>query len=221
LDEVAAAYGPSAVVALEREALGVKSVLAPRAPQSSWEHYTLGRALLASGDVPRATQQLSAALALDPAGHWPNFYYGLCAYRAGRYEDAVAAYSVCIGSAPDVAGCFYNRALAFAALGRATSALNDYDRALQLDPTHAASALNRGMLHFQHGRLEQATADLRTALSHGADAATVHYDLALVHASGQNPTRAMEHVRLALESNPAHEPSRQLRDSLRQKLVRQ
>jgi peptide/nickel transport system permease protein len=35
---------------------------------------------------------------------WPNFYHGLCAYRRGRYADAVTAFSVCIGAAPDAAG---------------------------------------------------------------------------------------------------------------------
>jgi tetratricopeptide (TPR) repeat protein len=57
------------------------------------------------------------------------------AYRLGRYERAVTAYSVCIGAAPEAAGCFYNRALAFAALGRTEQAREDFDQALRLDPT--------------------------------------------------------------------------------------
>ena len=72
---------------------------------------------------------------LQPQGLWPNFYQGLCAYRLGRYERAVTAYSVCIGAAPEAAGCFYHRALAFAALGRTEQAREDFDQALRLDPT--------------------------------------------------------------------------------------
>ena len=70
---------------------------------------------------------------------------------------------MCIGTAPDIAGCYYNRALAYAALDRPGQALQDYDRALALDPAHATAALNRGMLHYQLGRPAGALADLRQA----------------------------------------------------------
>src|SRR5262249_58427280 len=86
------------------------------------------------------------AVRLQPQDLWPNFYQGLCAYRQGRHADATTAYSVCIGAAPEAAACFYNRALAFDALGRTEQALHDYDQALRLDPTLAVAALNPRML---------------------------------------------------------------------------
>jgi eukaryotic-like serine/threonine-protein kinase len=140
---------------------------APPAPRTAWEHGALGRAFLRSGDLPDASRELAAALELDPGGRWTNFYYGLCAYRTGHYEDAVTAFSVCIGTAPDSAGCFNNRALARAALHHDDEALHDFDRALQLDPGHADAALNRGMLHLRQGRLDRARADLALAAEHG------------------------------------------------------
>jgi tetratricopeptide (TPR) repeat protein len=115
-------------------------------PGTAWEHYALGRALLRTGELERASKELRRAVRMQPQGLWPNFYQGLCAYRQGRYADAVTAYSVCIGAAPQAAGCFYNRALAFVALGRTEDALRDYDQALRLDPTLALSALNRELL---------------------------------------------------------------------------
>jgi tetratricopeptide (TPR) repeat protein len=60
-------------------------------------------------------------------------------------------------------------------------ALQDYDRALAIDPAHADAALNRGVRYLRQRNLARAAADLRLALQLGADAATVHYDLALVH----------------------------------------
>jgi len=170
-----------------------------------------------SGDLPRAAEQLAAALELDPAGRWSNFYYGLCAYRMSRYDDAVTAFSVCIGAAPNVTGCYYNRALAYAALGRPSQALHDYDRTLELDPAHAAAALNRGMLRYEQKQFAEAIADLRLALEHGADPATVHYDLALICMAANEPTVALENVQLALQHNPEHQQARQLRANLQQK----
>lgn len=231
LDEVEAMFGPSAVLEHERhihrQALGLAESSVPSSPRTAspapctaWEHCALGRACLASGDLARAAEELSAALALDPAGRWPNFYYGLCAYRLGHYQDAVAAFSVCIGTAPNSAGCFYNRGLAYAALGRPDQAMRDYDRALRIDPTLAAAALNRGMLHFEQKHHDEAIADLRLALQHGADAASVHYDLALVHLAANDPAAALDNVQRALDRNPAHEQARQLRDTLHHKAGR-
>jgi tetratricopeptide (TPR) repeat protein len=113
---------------------------------TAWEHYALGRSLLRSGDLERAAEEVGRAVRVQPQGLWPNFYQGLCAYRQGRYADAVTAYSVCVGAAPQAAGCFYNRALAFVALGRTEDALRDYDQALRLDPALALAALNRELL---------------------------------------------------------------------------
>jgi eukaryotic-like serine/threonine-protein kinase len=215
LNEAEAMFGPSAVLQHQRGIIDRESVGSPRlSARTAWEHYALGRSMLVAGDLPGAATELDAALKLDPAGRWPNFYYGLCAYRGGRFAEAVSAFSVCIGAAPDVAGCYYNRGLAYAALGRHDDALRDYDRALRLDPAHAAAALNRGMLHFKLGRSDQATADLRLALQSGADAATVHYDLALIHMAARDPALALNHVALALKHNPTHEQARQLRDAI-------
>jgi tetratricopeptide (TPR) repeat protein len=220
LDEAEAMFGTSAVLAHRRELLGGSAPPAPArqtppAPGTAWGHAVLGRSYLAAGDLSRAWPELTAALQCDPGGKWPNFYYGLCAFRLGRHDEAVAAFSVCVGTSPDLAGCFYNRGLAYAALGRDEQALRDYDRALQLDPAHAAAALNRGMLHYGRGQFDRAAADLALALQHGADAATVHYDLALVHRAAKQPGLAADHAALALEQNPAHPQARQLLDALR------
>jgi serine/threonine protein kinase/tetratricopeptide (TPR) repeat protein len=219
LDEIDATFGPSAIVAYQRDNLAKTNptlhiVATPGSPiplaMTARDHCALGRSYLSGGDLARASQELKTALALDPAGRWANFYYGTCAYRSAHYDEAVSAFSVCIGADPRVAGFFYNRALAEAALGRSEQALRDYDRALQLDPAHADAALNRGVLHFKLSNRQRAADDLNLALSLGADPATVHYDLALVERARQNPAAAREQVRLALHANPAHRPAREL-----------
>jgi tetratricopeptide (TPR) repeat protein len=151
-------FGPSPVLELERRLHGAAarapSPQARTTPETAWEHYALGRALLRSGDLPGAAAELTRAVRLQPQGLWPNFYQGLCAYRLGRYPQAVPAYSVCIGAAlgpaegtsPAAARCFYNRALAFAALHQTEEALRDYDQALQLDPDLASAAIPREQL---------------------------------------------------------------------------
>jgi serine/threonine protein kinase/tetratricopeptide (TPR) repeat protein len=183
-------------------------------PRSPWEHYALGRSLLRSGHLERAAQELEWAVRSQPQALWPNFYRGLCAYRLRRYADAVAAFSICIGVAPEPAGCFYNRGLAFEALGCTEQALHDYDQALELDRTLAVAAQNRGMLHYRAKRYADAIIDLRRAEELGADPAVIAFDLALVNLARGEHATALKDLSRALSHNPAHAEARKLQDSL-------
>jgi serine/threonine protein kinase/tetratricopeptide (TPR) repeat protein len=143
LNEAEAQFGPSPVLDAERRLHGVHQPPAlaggpnthPDEDATAWPHYALARALLRSGDLDRAAAEADRAVQLEPHDLWPNFYQGLCAYRRGHHLDAVAAFSICIGAAPDAAGGYYNRALAFSALGQSDQARPDFDQAQRLDPT--------------------------------------------------------------------------------------
>jgi serine/threonine protein kinase/Tfp pilus assembly protein PilF len=197
LDRAAFITGPS--TALDREqrvhaqALGqaVSSPDAGLAPQSAWEHYSLGRHLLRGGSIRTAADQFQRALELEPHDFWPNFYQGLCAYELGEFEDAVSAFRACIALAPTTgegipttARCYYNRARASDVLGRTSQALNDYRRALELDPTLTDAALNRGLLAYKARHIDEAIADFHLALrtNPGREAAgRIRYSLALAY----------------------------------------
>jgi tetratricopeptide (TPR) repeat protein len=149
-------FGPSCVLACERRthalALGLakagRQAAAP--PQrSAWEHYALGRAYLRAGDLEKAGALLDRAVELQPQGLWPNYYKGVCAYRRGRFEDALVAFSACVALAPRTAACLCNRGQAYAALGRLDRARTDYDRALELDPGLAEARELRARLARQ------------------------------------------------------------------------
>ena len=143
--------------------------------------------------------EFEQALLLNPQDFWASFYRGHCAYRLQRYEDAVNAFSICLAIMPASAHCFYNRALARTALGDPEKALLDYDRSLQLDPNLGSAALNRGILHYNRKNYAAAIADLAPALEKGVDAATVHYNLALVYLAKGERTLAEASLRSALE----------------------
>jgi tetratricopeptide (TPR) repeat protein len=213
LDEVEALFGPSAALARERLALGGPGGQAPP-PRTAWDHYALGRALLRDGDLNAAATHLDIAAALEPESLWPVFYQGQCAFRRGRHRDAVVAFSVCIGRAPTVAACPFNRALAFAALNEGDAALADYERALALDPGLSAAYLNRGLLHRERKELQAAVGDLETALRAGGDPVAVYYDLALVHRERGDRAAALDCANRVLQLDPRHVPARELRDRL-------
>jgi serine/threonine protein kinase len=183
LDQAEELFGPSPVLDRERlfhaPAAPRRPPTGGRPPRKAWEHYALGRSLLRAGDLARADAELARAVGLEPHALWPNFYLGVCAHRLGRYEEAAEAFSACIGAAPGSAGCFYNRALAHAARGRADLALRDCDQAVRLG-AFAPAALARARIHYRAKRYDAALADLRLARSLGADPKAVQHDLALV-----------------------------------------
>jgi tetratricopeptide (TPR) repeat protein len=225
LEEAEDLFGPNPVLVEEGKIhalpgsnpgrrLPITGMRVEAAPTPAWQHYALGRALLRCGDLEKSIQELEQAVRLQPRGLWPNFYVGLCAYRLRRYADAVAAYSVCVGTAPEPAGCFYNRALAFDALGCTEQALRDYDQALRLDPSLCVAALNRGMLHYRAKRYAAAIADLQRAAELGADPAVVFFDLALANLARGERAAAVENLCQALSHNPKQPDARKLYDRL-------
>jgi serine/threonine protein kinase/tetratricopeptide (TPR) repeat protein len=214
-------FGDSAVIVYEQarycKALGLPAPASPARPlpaRAAWEHNAMGRCYLRAGDLHAAEEELKKALVLQPHSCWSNYYCGLCAYGLEQYAEAALAFSVCIGAAPERAGLYYNRALAFSAQGRDDLALLDYDRALRLEPTLAAAALNRGMLRFRVQRYAEARGDLHQALQLGAMPATVHYDMALIDLAEKKRDAALAHVRQALEYAPSHAEARQLLQEL-------
>ena len=141
LDEAESLFGHSPVLDYQRrvyrgdrDAADLESISARR---TVWDHYALGRALLNANQLEPAAEELRAAVTIAPSSLWPNFYFGVCAHRLGQHDQAVAAFSVCIGAAPRLSACFHNRALAHAALGNTAAAHRDKQQARELDPTRA------------------------------------------------------------------------------------
>jgi eukaryotic-like serine/threonine-protein kinase len=93
---------------------------------------------------------------------------------------------------PDTAVCYYNRTLAYDALGQTDRAFHHVCRAIALDPNLTAALLNRGILLFKSGRSWEAITDFQQALRTASDPETlgrIHFNLALAHlAQGDRPS---------------------------------
>lgn len=119
---------------LADEARAAARAVSSLSPRTAWEHYALGRSLLASGELDAAAREFERATDLQPQDLWAQFSRGLCAYRRRRYHDALRAFEVCVALSPATAACYHNRGLAHAALGHAEQARRDEDHARRLSP---------------------------------------------------------------------------------------
>jgi tetratricopeptide (TPR) repeat protein len=225
LDEAERLLGASSVLERERqshaEALGLTDLAraaahrcAQLAPQTAWEHYALGRSLLAAGALETAAAEFDRATDLQPQDLWAQFSRGICAYRRRFFDIALSAFEVCVALSPGTAECYYNRARAHAALGHIDLALRDYNHTLRLAPTMALASLNRGILYYQEKRYWEAIDDFRRALAGGANPAAVHYNLALVHLAQKDNAATRADLRRALQQEPTHARARDLLDHL-------
>jgi serine/threonine protein kinase/Tfp pilus assembly protein PilF len=232
LEDAETAFGPSPVLCRERqvhaEAMGLTRVARRAAaqtvnlpPTTSWERCVLGRSHLQSGNLDAAVREFKEAVDLEPGSLWPNYYLGVCAYRVGHAKDALQAFSVCLGAAGQMTGALedgklaqaqilYNRALALTAAGSIPEAIEDYNRALNLDAHFGKARLNRGILHLNNKNYDQAIADLKQALENGVPPALIHYNLALVYKDQNKPQVAITSAREALKFDPAHKEAQAL-----------
>ena len=120
LDEAEDLLGPSPALDHDRPAVcpGCRSGTGTRVPAAfGLGSFRPGRSTFDPAIWPRAAEEFQAALdsARRTSGRTST---RALPYRLGRFDDAVDAFRVCIALAPETAECFYNRALAHAALGQ-------------------------------------------------------------------------------------------------------
>ena len=100
----------------------------------------LGIAYMGAGDYESAAAALESAL--DEAGIFPsdmeydiNYYLGSCYYKLGRCEDALEVYSAIVALRPGDADAYQLRGAVRLELGDEEGMLEDFTRAMELDPT--------------------------------------------------------------------------------------
>lgn len=82
----------------------------------------------------------------------------------GAGPNAIADYTGAISIKPGFAEAYYNRASVLAKQGHSDEAINDYSKAIALDPT-AAAYNDRGAAYGQAGQYDLALADFMSALT--------------------------------------------------------
>ncbi len=100
-------------------------------------------------------------------------------YNEGKYEEAIETLTLIINSdAPDdiKAGAYNNRGLAKHDLQRYEEAIEDYDKAIELQPKLANAWFNRGNAKGSLQRHEEAIADFDTAIELQPDYAKAYHN---------------------------------------------
>lgn len=106
------------------------------------------RSAATEGDMPRAIELATKAIAAKPNDAGLRFYRGTLYERTRQHEQAEADFDRAIELAPREADAFDHRGSERLALGKIAEAIADFDQAIALDPRREPGHWKRGIAYY-------------------------------------------------------------------------
>lgn len=159
------------------------------------------------GRYREALFALRQATQLDPTDFSAWFIRGSLHLTLEQNEMAAMSFGACLAIRPDFAPAWRNRGLAFSRLRFDNQALDDYDRAIRLDPLRAESYLQRAAVKDGRADLAGADADYTSALALGTAPVRTHFLRADVRERLGNKAGAASDREAGLQLKPIDELS--------------
>jgi len=139
---------------------------------------------------------------------------GVAAWEREHFEEALASFRTVLAEHPNFADIHNKAGLCLAMMGEPVEALGHFDHALELNEGYAEAHLNRGIILNELGRHEEAKVSLRRAgeidtrdstqypSALGNDLADGLARVGFLYMRADQPRKALEHYREALEIRP-------------------
>ena len=128
---------------------------------------------------------------------------GLKLYYAKDYDGAIKLFDEALELKPDYAEVYDNRGTCYADLGQHERAIEDFDKAIALNPNFLVYN-NRGCSYFNLEQYEQATQDLDKAIQLMPDFAASYIVRGCSYFKLEQYERAIRDFDKVLELNPGH-----------------
>lgn len=135
--------------------------------------------------APAATIPNPASAAVD------SYAKGVEHVRSGRFDEAIAAFTVAIKENPNNAAAFHRRALCLDTRKKTNEALKDLDSAIRIAPKRVEYYLARGAILIRQERLGEAMDDFTAAIKLDPRNATAFRERGEVQLKRLEPTEAL------------------------------
>lgn len=186
-----------------QKALSLADSVVQREPRLADGHFQRGRVLSELKRFDEAEKAYRKVLSLDPQyqGVWYNL--GNNAYRRQEFDKALTYFRKEQERHPS-ASSLVSIGQTYGALGKPDSAQQAYERALDLDSTHAEAHARLGQLHEEEGNLETALEHSRRALELKPEDVNYRYVVGTQLFSLGRTEEAIKHLKRVVKERPWH-----------------
>jgi serine/threonine protein kinase/Tfp pilus assembly protein PilF len=160
-----------------------------------------GRLLLLVGKHEAALASLDAALRLREAHSLAQRLRAETLFRLGRFDEVITAFDRYLETGKPLESVYRGRGLAKSELGAYPGAIEDFTKALELQPTSAVQAY-RGWMHVVVGATQLAERDFALAIELDAANGDAHNGRGFVRAIQGDFAGAIEDAENALKLGP-------------------
>jgi serine/threonine protein kinase/Flp pilus assembly protein TadD len=213
--------------------------------ETAFDYYLSGQEEYKRYNFAAAIQNLEGALRRKPGNFWAEYLKAICYLRTSQFEGAKSCLDACLQTDPKFAWLYLFRGYASGQLGdrylkqgmespqgsppSSDRAKFEFDEA-EADLQEALERLkrapdkelqyvllmNRGLIRFQRGRIDQAAADFREAVGLNHNAFLAHANLAYVYQKQDMPAAAIDEFSKAIALRPDWPPLYRGRAELQQ-----
>ncbi len=191
----------------------VETALLAAAASSEFDHYLVGVIAARRGEFARAIDCLETALRRgepdQPPRFWARFLHAHCCEQAGRDDEAIADYGICIGLRPDFAWSYHNLGLIYTKRRNYALAVKNFQKALRAAPELAEAHANLGVAYFQLGRFSAAGESFDRAIDLGYRTAASYSNRAAARQALGDADGARDDLRRALKIDPNSEAAQE------------
>lgn len=184
------------------------------AASTALDSFLSGNEKIKSGDLEQASKDLENAVRVQPNHFWAHYFLGICSLKRHGPAEARASFNTCLSLRSGFIGTYLLRGFAHAELQQFRAAEEDYDKALQLNPTEEdryAIYVNRGVMRIRQAEFPEALDDLRRAISSNPDKYEAYLDMAQAYQESNQLTKAVELIDQAIARAAAKEPLYRIR----------
>jgi serine/threonine protein kinase/tetratricopeptide (TPR) repeat protein len=170
------------------------------------DHFLVADELYRRGEFEEAIKEFDQVLQLKPAHFWAQYLSALSLLRLHRPAEARAQLTACLAQRPDFVWLYLLRGFAEGELRAFDAAEADFQHALEMpldEDARYVLLVNRAVVRVREDRVDDAVADLKTAIELEPNEYQAYVNLAQAYRRLNEPDLALEQLDRAVRLEPA------------------
>lgn len=199
--------------------LGTATISVSSQTQNPSDCYKCMQKAAKDGDVLSTLTYSLQYIRLDPGSTSGYFYYGNANMNRELYWNALSGFTKILDMVPDYKQVYYNRSIAFGAVGFDALQLQDLNTALDLDPDYAWAYVSRAAYYLKNGEIDAFWTDTKKAISLEPNSPYIYMNIAELHRGEMRYDSAYHYLNKVISLDPDFAEAYLNRASVAEKLA--